>query len=321
MASLYWLPPAITKQAVPPISFQNSRQVSTQPHPIYPCFHLKSPSLLCTKLFAWEPSLPYAPAENDNSLVKGMNIFESIKSQDTSDPSLPAEDDDSINMKDNLSQLQQLKWPMWILGPLVLLVTGVVPTLWLPLSSAFLGPNIAGLLSLVGLDCIFNMGATLFLLMADACARCPNKAEGHNNSQAPLKYMLWNISACIVGFVVPMVMLLASNKGALQPPLPFISFSVLLGPYLLLLAVQMLTEMLTWHWGSPVWLVTPVVYEAYRVLQLMRGLRLGAEVGAPIWAVEAIRGLVSWWVLMLGVQLMRVSWFAGRASSVAHIQS
>jgi hypothetical protein len=34
----------------------------------------------------------------------------------------------------------------------------------------FHGPNIAGLLSLVGLDFIFNMGAMLFFLMADACA-------------------------------------------------------------------------------------------------------------------------------------------------------
>lgn len=73
----------------------------------------------------------------------------------------------------------------------------------------------------------------------------------------------------------------------------------------------MLTEMLTWHWESPIWLVTPVVYEAYRVLQLMRGLKLGAELGAPAWTVHMIRGLVCWWVLVLGVQVMRVAWYAG----------
>jgi hypothetical protein len=106
-------------------------------------------------------------------------------------------------------------------------------------------------------------------------------------------------------------MLLGSHRGILQPQLPFISFLVLLGPYLLLLAVQMLTEMLTWHWRSPVWLVTPVVYEAYRVLQLMRGLKLAAELAAPGWVVDGIRGLVCWWVLVLGVQLMRVAWYAG----------
>lgn len=106
-------------------------------------------------------------------------------------------------------------------------------------------------------------------------------------------------------------MLFASHKGFIQPQLPFISFAVLLGPYFLLLSVQMLTEILTWHWRSPVWLVTPVVYEAYRLLQLMRGLKLGAELGAPSWMVHAIRGLVCFWVLVLGVQLMRVAWYAG----------
>lgn len=59
------------------------------------------------------------------------------------------------------------------------------------------------------------------------------------------------------------------------------------------------------------WLVTPVVYETYRVLQLMRGLKLGAELGAPAWTVHTIRGLVCWWVLVLGVQVMRVAWYAG----------
>ncbi|KAK3195067.1 hypothetical protein Dsin_026377 [Dipteronia sinensis] len=38
-----------------------------------------------------------------------------------------------------------------------------------------LGPNIDSLLSLIGLDCIFNLGTTLFLLMADSCAR-PKKS-------------------------------------------------------------------------------------------------------------------------------------------------
>ncbi|KAK3206006.1 hypothetical protein Dsin_020052 [Dipteronia sinensis] len=74
---------------------------------------------------------------------------------------------------------------------------------------------------------------------------------------------------------------------------------------------EVLTELLTWHWQSPVWLVTPVVYESYRVLQLTRGLKLGAELSAPAWMMHTIRGLVCWCVLTLGLQLMRVAWFAG----------
>lgn len=59
------------------------------------------------------------------------------------------------------------------------------------------------------------------------------------------------------------------------------------------------------------WLVTPIVYEGYRVLQLMRGLKLGGEIGAPGWTVDMVRVLVCWWVLVLGVQIMRVAWYAG----------
>ncbi|KAL6981733.1 hypothetical protein U1Q18_023356 [Sarracenia purpurea var. burkii] len=156
--------------------------------------------------------------------------------------------------------------------------------------------------------------------MADSCARPKNPTEPIS-SRAPFSYRFWNMVATITGFIIPLTLLFGSQKGFLQPVLPSISFAVLLGPYLLLLSVQMLTEMLIWHWKSPVWLVTPVIYEAYRVLQLMRGLKLGAEVNAPAWMVHTIRGLVCWWVLILGVQLMRVAWYAGFTARVRQLQS
>nr|DAD47798.1 TPA_asm: hypothetical protein HUJ06_017735 [Nelumbo nucifera] len=249
----------------------------------FPPICLKLQPIFCTKLSSWEPSpsITYVHNEetDDNFLKSGSNIFETMTAESTTETSIPND-------------------------------TRMVPTLWLPLSSVYLGTNVASLLSLVGLDCIFNIGVTLFLLMADACAR-PKSPTQSCKSQAPFSYRFWNMAASIIGFVIPLAMFMASHKGFLQPQLSFISFSVLLVPYLLLLSIQMLTEMLTWHWESPVWLVTPVVYEAYRVLQLMRGLKLGAEIVAPAWMVHTIRGLVSWWVLILGMQLMRVAWFAG----------
>ncbi|KAL2491312.1 hypothetical protein Adt_26940 [Abeliophyllum distichum] len=243
-------------------------------------------------------------------LKEATNIFETMRSGETAETSIMnAEELASPNNQPSM-QLQYLKWPIWVLGPTLLLATGMVPTLWLPISSIFIGPNIASLLSLVGLDCIFNLGASLFLLMADSCARPKNRTQGCS-SKPPSSYEFWNMVANIIGYIIPLTMLLGSQKGFLQPQLPFISFAVLLGPYLLLLTVQILTEMLTWHWQSPVWLVTPVVYESYRLLQLMRGLKLGVELGAPSWMVHTIRGLVCCWVLVLGMQLMRVVWYTG----------
>ncbi|XP_077236222.1 cytochrome P450 family protein [Tasmannia lanceolata] len=314
-----WPRPTITAHTICLVQLRTSSSWKI-PRPkhgfVFPLIRLKHPRLPCTKLSSWEPSpLTYAPNDNNGGVTEGTNILESIIEEATDETSIPENGNGSINMKKQSSmQSQPLKWPMWLLGPSVLLATGMVPTLWLPLSSVFLGPNIAGLLSLVGLDCIFNMGATLFLLMADACARPKSTTHLVCNCQVPLSYKFWNMGVSLIGFVIPLMMLLASYRTFSQPQLPFISFAVLLGPYLLLLSIQMLTEMLTWHWKSPVWLLTPIVYESYRVLQLMRGLRLGVEVGAPTWVLHCTRGLVSWWVLILGVQLMRVAWFAGLAS-------
>jgi hypothetical protein len=259
---------------------------------------------------SWEASLPYASAEHNASIVSGRNVVEPIDTDEAPEIPILQSDQDAVEVKKEPSvHTTAFKFPMWLLGPSVLLVTGIVPTLWLPLSSVFLGPNIAGLLSLVGLDCIFNMGAMLFFLMADAFGRPENMFD--LKKQAPVTYRLWNLTASTLGFVAPLALFFGSRRGILQPQLPFIQFAVLLVPYLLLLSVQMLTEMLMWHWKSPVWLVVPVVYEGYRVLQLMRGLQLAGEISAPGWMVQSLRGLVSWWVLVLGIQLMRVAWFAG----------
>ncbi|KAI8024915.1 hypothetical protein LOK49_LG02G00680 [Camellia lanceoleosa] len=286
---------------------------------------IKPSPLCCTNLSPWEPS-PVTYAENNdtggNFLKETTNIFETLSSDKTDEAPVTTikEVTDAAVQTRSSVQFQYFKWPMWLLGPSLLLATGMAPTLWLPTSSIFLGPNIASLLSLTGLDCIFNLGASLFLLMADSCARPKNPTEPCS-SKAPFSYRFWNMVATITGFIIPLIMMFGSQKGFLQPQLPLISFAVLLGPYLLLLSVQMITEMLIWHWQSSVWLVTPVIYEAYRVLQLMRGLKLGAELNAPAWMVHSIRGLVCWWVLILGMQLMRVAWYAGFTARARQPQS
>ncbi|XP_059633921.1 uncharacterized protein LOC132276501 [Cornus florida] len=289
--------------------FPNAPNGCTFPH-----IRIRRVPVCCSNLSPWEPSpVTYAPTDDagGGDFLKGTtNIFETLNSDKAAKAPVTNVEELTEASNQTSMQLHYLKWPMWLLGPSVLLATGMAPTLWLPITSIFIGPNIASLLSLTGLDCIFNLGTFLFLLMADSCARPRNPAEACS-SKAPFSYRFWNMVATTMGFIFPFVMLFVSHKGFLQPQLPSISYAILLGPYLLLLSVQMLTEMLTWHWQSPVWLVTPVIYEAYRVLQLMRGLKLGAELSAPAWMMHTIRGLVCWWVLILGVQLMRVAWYAG----------
>ncbi|XP_050387121.1 uncharacterized protein LOC126803357 [Argentina anserina] len=319
MASLGRPPFMISTNTIPRLHFrtQNLFKSSSSVHFCsFPRIQINRPLVCCTKLSSWDPSSDtYAPTDSasDNVLNKTSNIFENLSSASTAQ-ALGTNSEKLDGASDQTgTELQVLKWPMWLLGPSLLLLTGMLPTLWLPISSIFIGPNIASLLSLVGLDCIFNLGATLFLLMADSIAR-PKQSSQACRSKPPFSYKFWNIVATVTGFIIPLMMAFGSQQGFIQPQLPPISFAVLLGPYLLLIAVQILTEMLTWHWQSPVWLATPVVYEGYRLLQLMRGLKLGTEIMAPAWIMHTIRGLVSWWVLILGMQLMRVAWFAGFAS-------
>ncbi|CAI9103620.1 OLC1v1002140C1 [Oldenlandia corymbosa var. corymbosa] len=270
-------------------------------------------AVCCSSTSPWEPAPVTYALTNDagsNFLHKTDNLFETLNSNQTGEVALANAKEVSDANPQPVVLFEYVKWTVWLLGPAILLVTGMVPTLWLPVSSVFLGPNIGSLLSLTGLDCIFNLGAFLFLLLADTCAR-PRNLNHAFSSKPPFSYQFWNMVANVMGVMIPLLVMFGSQKGFLQPILPSISFLVLLGPYLLLLSVQIVTEMLIWHWQSPVWLVTPVVYESYRLLQLMRGLKLAAELTAPSWILHTIRGLVCWWVLVLGMQLMRVAWYAG----------
>ncbi|KAJ4746862.1 cytochrome P450 family protein [Rhynchospora pubera] len=134
--------------------------------------------------------------------------------------------------------------------------------------------------------------------MSDACARATETSWDQIRQHVPQN------TGCAI--------LLASSKGTLQPHLSFVSFLVLVGPYLLLLSIQVLTEALSRYGRSPAWLITPVVYEGYRILQLMRGITLaGDEVGAPVWMAQTLPDtsrvgiLVGLELLMLGIQLMQ----------------
>ncbi|BFI36852.1 hypothetical protein MARPO_0010s0201 [Marchantia polymorpha] len=200
----------------------------------------------------------------------------------------------------------------WILGPLALLITGAFPALWLPSHTLFSGSITAGLLALAGLDSTFHMGATAFLLMADASARGKAPAESSNQQQQqrssiPLGYKVWSFMVNLTGLLVPGAVVAMAMEGKLSPGLEWLPAAALLGPYTLMLLVQWVAEAMVSHWHSPVWPVLPIVYQAYRLLQLTRGLELGpsAAIAAPAWLVQGLlKGLVAWWVFVLGMQIM-----------------
>lgn len=216
------------------------------------------------------------------------------------------------------SAAAKLSWPLWLLGPCVLLSTGVIPTLWLPFVPLFEGSATAGLLALAGLDGIFNLGASMFLLMTDSCARSGRgflKKADCRHLEIPSGYKLWTFFVNMVGLLGPLIAFIASKRGFLGLEPALLPMSAMLAPYLALLLVHTFAELLVWQWQSPVWAILPLVYDCYSVLQLSRGLQLGKALGAPLWTVEAVKGLISWWVFVLAVQLMWIAQYVGSVQS------
>lgn len=334
MSSLYLSSPALKSHVLLRSPHYNSRFSS--PRIItFPRKPTKNLSLCCTTTLPLEPASPFLPKDGYQHKFKWRKIIEPFLINAQKDGATVTEDIAAATApKDQAPKLAQehvaeelpkskqeaeeepfrlFKWPMRLIGPSVLLMTAMAPTLWLPLPAVFEAVDLSGFLSLVGLDCVFNIGATLFFLVSDAYGR-PKSQLRAIESQIPLSNKLWNTVANAAGFAFPLIMLMASSTYTLRPPLPFISFTVMLGPYLLMLAVQIVAEVLTWRWKSPAWLVVPVVYEVYRVFQLRRALRLAVLLGAPVWSVEGLLVLISGWLLILVVQLLRVAWFSGYAA-------
>eukprot|EP00897_Mesotaenium_endlicherianum_P000197 jgi/Mesen1/10178/ME000076S09688 len=322
----------------------------------------------------------------------------------------------------------------WVLGPLVLLLTGVAPRLWLRSSSLFVGSSTAGVLALLGLDGVFNVGAAAFFLMASslcssvaagrsriggaaargsglelvvaggralqrwepeprvlralkARARAEEAAGGasarvgggrnkqgssaslalddndqrrriHNripdgpigpirtfrgeakadkrpfqgggreaylrlisvdgssgsdsSARVPDSYRVWSSAVNTLSLLLPLAGVAYATWRGLAEPRALLPLLATLGPYMFALAVQGVSEALVTRWQSPVWPLVPLVFHAYRVVQLSRALELAASMNAPLWFSEGVKALIAWVVLVVGMQL---TWVASQLAS------
>ncbi|KAI5057815.1 hypothetical protein GOP47_0027830 [Adiantum capillus-veneris] len=265
------------------------------------CKEIKSLHSLGSNLRAWTKTADNFYGDDDDTLFEPAHDSSVISSA-------------KISTTERNSPSENLGWPLWLFGPFILLGTGVVPTLWLPSVPLFAGSATAGLLALAGLDGIFNLGASIFLLMTDSCAR--NQRHFHKNGprlghEIPSSYKFWTLFVNMVGLLGPLIAYVGSKSGCFGAEPLLLSIAAMIVPYVSLLLVHTLVELLVWKWQSPVWLIVPLVYGCYSVLQLSRGLQLGQALGAPLWTIEAVKGLISWWVYVLSVQLMWIAWFVG----------
>ncbi|KAG6532584.1 hypothetical protein ZIOFF_006433 [Zingiber officinale] len=136
MASLTWFSVSSPRKVIPNNQAFKWRSSKLPRQVQKPILRRKCLTLCSSNLFPWEASPPYATTEDGDGIIKGSNIVEPIDADDKLGiPIFQGEEEAIIDMKSQPPTLQQpLKWPMWLLGPSVLLATGMAPTLWTRLS-------------------------------------------------------------------------------------------------------------------------------------------------------------------------------------------
>ena len=112
-------------------------------------------------------------------------------------------------------------------------------------------------------------------------------------------FKLWFKVIWFVGGVLPLVVvivLLIQGRGSLA----WFAF----GPYFVMFAVQIATELTCIRMGSPAWIAVPCYYLPWRLLQLERGLAVADGTGllaeGMLWALVAL-WVINIWVHFSGI--------------------
>ena len=145
---------------------------------------------------------------------------------------------------------------------------------------------------------IANIG---FLVLAAAClgwARWRTRPGPVFTGPCPVgpAFKGWLINIWLVGLLLPLVALVIGWNEPLT--------RLALIPYLVMFAVQVLAEMLTWkRWGSPVWVIVPCLFLPWRLFQVWQGMVLGDHSGLTqitLWALFVL------WVINIGVHYTNI---------------
>ncbi|KAK8498525.1 hypothetical protein V6N11_013647 [Hibiscus sabdariffa] len=130
MASLAQAPPLATSIArIPQIRSRNLQllKASKLPPPLLTLHHIhirrpgRQSSVCCKKLSRWKP--PLLTDTDGNSFLEKTNISGNRGEDSTTKADGTATNDQA------LEKVMRLKLPLWVLGPCLLLITGIVPTL------------------------------------------------------------------------------------------------------------------------------------------------------------------------------------------------
>lgn len=117
----------------------------------------------------------------------------------------------------------------------------------------------------------------------------------------PAWFKVWLVVIWLVGLVLPIVALvieglLGGNRDA----------SIGLGAYLLMFFAQVATELFVWkRWRSPIWVIVPCLYLAWRLWQIHWAWTLPGVAGSDL-ASFTCAALFVLWVINIGVHFTNI---------------
>lgn len=182
-----------------------------------------------------------------------------------------------------------------------------------------LASNVLPLPPLVAIDVLFILGASAYLLGVEHCDTVPGRRgwvpPWRSGRALPKGFGGWLAVVLITCVAAPAIILAA--KLALDPLSMATRISVaVLGPYFLTLLAQLASEALLLRRGSPAWPLVPVVYQAQRVTQLLRGIaiyHLASSHGLTgvAWLPLLLQCLLLAWVVNLGAHCANLPYLYG----------
>jgi hypothetical protein len=114
-------------------------------------------------------------------------------------------------------------------------------------------------------------------------------------------FKIWLVVIWLVGLILPLAAFVYDGlvRGVPQA-------AAALGFYLLMVAAQIATELFVWRrWKSPIWVIVPCLYLAWRLFQVYWGFGLVAGLDVPFTAFT-LYALFALWVINVGVHFTNI---------------
>ena len=155
------------------------------------------------------------------------------------------------------------------------------------------------LLQALGQNIAFFLIASLYVWIG--ARRTAGTAAFPGPRPPPTWFKVWLVVIWLVGLILPIVTLLV--EGVLRANA---ALAIALGAYLVMFVAQVATEIFVWkRWRSPIWVIVPCLYLAWRLWQCAWGMGLPGAFDSTL-AKLTWSALFGLWVINIGVHFTNI---------------